>query len=362
MINNIFYELMEFLSTGLVGKLPDILIYYGAFSLIKTNLGDYVLKRGSELKDVKKVLVPEEIKKKYDDVEINRITSLEFREIVSEFASFLLNNYPEEVLVNFYNNINEISVNKGLASLLHGAGAYYHYESNKIDILDFSAIYHELFHLASSYYDKENNIAYCGFCQITPDPYFSSNSKEIGRGLEEGYTELLTHRYFGEKHKMSWSYLFEVGVARRIEEIVGLEKMERLHLTSNLKGLLEELKKYSSEEEISDFLTSLDLLSNNDFMLLNEEDVKEKVVEVYSFVFKTAIMKIKKQFDDGNISFEEYHNMIDDYIVDFETSVGYNGEYYDIFPTDELTDFLEDVGFDIYNVFGIHEDSNRLVA
>ena len=29
--------------------------------------------------------------------------------------------------------------------------------------------------------------------------------------------------------------------------------MERLHLTSNLKGLLEELKMYSSEEEISDF-------------------------------------------------------------------------------------------------------------
>ena len=73
----------------------------------------------------------------------------------------------------------------------YNAIGIYNARNNKISFVNgvnSNTIFHELFHMASSYLDKENKILYGGF-------YQSSKGLNIGRGLDEGYTELLANRY-----------------------------------------------------------------------------------------------------------------------------------------------------------------------
>ena len=74
------------------------------------------------------------------------------------------------------------------------------YNNNELDCL-----FHELFHMSSTVVDKERNLIFTGFSQFSKKKnYF------IGKGITEGYTQLLTERCFGDTHKIRQTYIVQV--------------------------------------------------------------------------------------------------------------------------------------------------------
>ena len=85
---------------------------------------------------------------------------------------------------------------------------------------------------------EKNNIEYCGF-QIR----LLDINGEIGRGLNEGYTELLSERYFN----VSATYWFERVFAIQLEKIVGEDFLKENYFNHNLQAIRDKLAEYSSK-------------------------------------------------------------------------------------------------------------------
>lgn len=118
-------------------------------------------------------------------------------------------------------------------------------------------IFHELFHMSSRRADE--NYWICGFHQIKKNLVSGEDDCDIGAGLDEGYTQLLTERYFGNKG-IKKAYGLFVDLVRHIEILVGREKMEMLYSQADLRGLIDELQKYATYEDIIDLLDDLDYI------------------------------------------------------------------------------------------------------
>ncbi len=122
------------------------------------------------------------------------------------------------------------------------------------DYLD-ESIYHEFLHMASTFFTKDK-IDHSGLSQtrVTKDNFIN-----IGHILNEGYTEVLNKRYFQDESYTS-VYPFESFISELIEEIIGKRKMEKMYLSANLNGFINELSKYDDKENIIDLLKSIDIL------------------------------------------------------------------------------------------------------
>ena len=242
----------------------------------------YKLNRDYKVKDINKIHILPEIDRKYYEIDITRTIAEEYHEEIEEFVKVILENFPEYVLKNFYNNINELEiiykkfgiVNKILSTNITGD---YAPDRNLIRTTKenyIASIFHELFHMASSF--CKDGICYSGFYQYSSKP----GTISIGKGINEGYTELLHRRYFLERYGFRGgdSYEYETNIAKNLEKIVGREKMEHLYLGADLPGLVNELRKYSTDEEISKFISNMDFLEEhmNDGKLIPGD--KEKII------------------------------------------------------------------------------------
>lgn len=332
LINNI----MVFSKMLLQNFIPTI-TYFTANKVLST----YTLHKDFKPKDISNVSIPLELKQKYTDLEISQIGSKKIREAVLEFANVLEKEFPKDSLINFYNNVNEVKIRRDVRILLLSADGVHSCEKNKIKYFTISSIYHELFHMASSFFNKENKLGYTGFSQT----YYKLKITNIGVGINEGYTELLAHRYFGEKHKMPKSYKFEVGIVEELEKIIGQEEMKKLYLNANLTGLIENLKQYASEEEILNFITGVDLVHNHssDLFLLKNDKMRTSIINIYTFILQAYITKLKKQVETGIITINEFVEQSTQYIKSLGTSVKVGGHNYEFLTADSLHDNLEKV-------------------
>lgn len=98
-----------------------------------------------------------------------------------------------------------------ISSELGLADACYDYANNQIRYTDISqnvkSLYHELFHMASTVI--EDNTIFNGYLEETVENLESFNTiSERGRGLNEGYTELLSERYFNSATQYDLERLF----------------------------------------------------------------------------------------------------------------------------------------------------------
>ena len=316
-------------------------------------LSTYTLHKDFQPKDISKVSIPLELKKKYTKVEIEQISSEKIREAVFEFADVLEKEFPQDALINFYNNVNEVKIRRNNLLFLIGVYGVYSSKSNKINCGLLSSIYHELFHMASSAFNSESNICYGGFNQS----HLNLDSKfNIGKGINEGYTELLSHRYFGKKHKIKPTYEFEVVVVEKLEKIVGEEEMKRLYLNANLLGLIENLKQYASEEDIVNFITGVDLIINHEYesFLLSNNKIKASLTNIYNFLLKAYITKLKQQVVTGIITINEFLEQSNKYIKSLGTSVKIGNHNYEYLTIDSLLDNLEKIS-DIPQIYPNNE-------
>ncbi len=220
---------------------------------------------------------------------------------INKFIEMLHQKFPEELLLYFYRNIGSLDtkitsekddVNKETVVL-----GSYRADKNRMLVSDDEneiTIFHELFHMASTYYDFKTKTKYSGFCQNT-----------IGKGINEGYTQLLTNR---NTEGFSYFYLYETRIATMVEEIVGQEKMQKNYFTANLKGLIEELTKYISEEEVMKFIQALDFYQEYEFetSLLpgksQKLDSSKQFIE--KFLLEASLNKLKMVITTINLNSE----------------------------------------------------------
>ena len=199
-----------------------------------------------------------------DNIELdeNYLQALPIYDEILDFISVVFKDRNSIETINFYRNISCIQVmfrKKNLLDLIFGMydiGNYYPIY-NEMVITKSKSVNtskHELFHVASTYVDKNKNI-FSGFSQSVGCLYF------IGNAIDEGYTELLTKRYFGEEDGDKF-YFFETLAMSLVEKIVGRTKMERLYFQSNLRELILELCKYSSYEDTLKFISNMDLYND----------------------------------------------------------------------------------------------------
>ena len=109
--------------------------------------------------------------------------------------------------------------------------------------------------MSSTFYRESDGMIFCGFAQGY------KGKKIIATGINEGYTQLLAERYFGESKDILKAYSCEKSIAEKLEMIVGKEKMQSLYLNANLYGLIQELKQYEDENTIMQFISDVDFLN-----------------------------------------------------------------------------------------------------
>ena len=130
----------------------------------------------------------------------------------------------------------------------------YNFVLNRIRFKNVSALIHELLHLSSSYYDKEKNIAEIGFSQVDDEKV-----AEIGRGLNEGYTELLASRIIEDKPKAT---IWLVEIAKLFELFFDNPKdMENLYFRHDLPGFIHYMEEFIPNDKLMDIIIRLDRIN-----------------------------------------------------------------------------------------------------
>lgn len=323
--------------------IKPVLICY----IASRTIGDYVLNRRHKNNNYLKVYIPEEIDKKFkniSDIDIKRMSSLKYAEQIKKFTEVMIKTFRKEDLQNFYNNINLLSVeniNKK-KSFIHNYSTIGCYDTdiNTVYINDKyvdTTIYHELLHMASSKKIDEKN-SRTGF-------HYSTSHGSIGVGLNEGYTYLLSKRYFVASKNSG--YGFQLDVVEKLEEIIGKEKMESLYLNANLYGLINELREYEDEKTIMRFIYSLDFITDlggrQRRNFLGKKYLQESVFSTSNFLLRCYLKKKKSEFDTNKISYEELENSIFNYINDFGGHFKIEKEKYLFIKEEMLIETLDNI-------------------
>ena len=189
--------------------------------------------------------------------------------------------------------------------------------SNKINVET-----HELLHVSSTYFDKENKIIYCGFQQTFLKEDYDIEKKKgkretYGLGINEGYTQYLNEKLFESSNKLSTTaYKNEKIIAKGLERIVGEDKLKSLYFRADLNGLVNELCKYNKKEDVYKFITITDILSVMDGDITrNISEMNEAKAFVGSFLINTIIKSIKEKLE-----FRQVAKLVKEYVPYIESN------------------------------------------
>ena len=168
-----------------------------------------------------------------------------FEELNSDIANFYLilsENLPFAI-PNFLDKLSSLEIYISRDAYEEHTGKYFSDDNILVVYLPITGeyelspefretLYHELLHMTSSYNSKDKKVS--GFLNAVKTSF---SKIEIGSLLNEGYTELLTKRYF--KCTDNEYYKKEVLLASKIEEFIGREEMERAYFEGNLNYIIE---------------------------------------------------------------------------------------------------------------------------
>lgn len=255
----------------------------------------------------KDVIISKTILKK---IENNNLINKEFSKYVKTFINTLMEKNAGFDFTLFMNNISTLNI-VVTDKLIKPVSGRYDAKENIIYISeeDFLSgrdlgviIYHELLHMLSS--DGKRNGDYVGFRGM------------IGKGINEGYTEVLLSRYFDIQ---SNAYIIERRIAFLLEVIIGREKMEKLYSKNGFWGLVNEISKYTSDESVAYTLISdIDCVLENDLYLgVNRENKRKEFISWLRNVLITLMDTfINKQMvtlsskEDINLFFKEIEKFL----------------------------------------------------
>lgn len=190
----------------------------------------------------------------YDFVSLEERKKRVDRRKVKELLPYvekLIDHVDEELLKDMYRNLSEVKLVKKRTMFFSGIAGSYNTDSKIIEFSERDSIGHEILHMASSYHYKKKNEAHAGFKQ--------SNSKTfIGRGLNEGYTELLASRIYNKDGKVE-TYKNEVRIAKLFELFFNDPKdMEKYYFRHNLPGFIKYMQQFIPRKELMSMIITLD--------------------------------------------------------------------------------------------------------
>lgn len=234
-----------------------------------------------------------------------------YNDHLKNFKNVMEANFDSEKLSNFYYNSEWVKVNRVNFNPFSSNIGTYNYLNNKLRFNE-KSINHEFFHLSSTNYDS-----------IYISSGFVINIDDIGLGnaLNEGYTDLLTNRYFGED--IDDYYCIEAKYASNLEKIIGKEIMEDLYLKGDFFGLIRELKKYYDINEIEKFLIDFDAISlyRNNYLSNEEASIINNISEdCICFLIKGFCKVIKKDSYSIEIKIQE--------IIDYYNNINYTYNFF----------------------------------
>lgn len=151
----------------------------------------------------------------------------------------------------------------------------------------YSTLIHELLHMASTREFEDGILT--GF-EI---PYL------LGLSLNEGYTEYLTEKYFTKGIEYVKSNSVNLFLAKGIENIIGSEIMQKHFFNADLNGLINELSKYATREEI---IRLLFLIDRQGRLMRESKDLFNIIEEIARLNAK----KLIRDLEQGLISYEDF--------------------------------------------------------
>lgn len=170
-------------------------------------------------------------------------------------------------------------------------------------------VLHELFHMASSNYDKETGISLSGF-----DKYPTNNIYDSNRGLTEGMTEVLACCGIPGTIEIASGYYIEEMFINQLTQIVGTQPLLDSYFGNLGNNLLREKLCEINDDvaKASSLFALIDL--NYSLHEKNEEQtilgtVQSKLVDYYS---QKILMDIEKGVPESEIrkSMDIYKNML----------------------------------------------------
>lgn len=300
-----------FLNTNLPKFFKKILTtFIDVYFVLQVFIGQEIIGKRIQMhrdfmpKNIKKVKMPPELTIDFlDTKEIHNKYEATLQTEVDTFLEILEKHFKAEDLAFFFRNIRSLDFKKVKqikgSSIGTNTLGYYMVRNNKITLLkDFNTntIIHELFHMASSYRDKKNDVSYSGFRQ-------KGKGIDLGNGINEGYTELLANRYSNIVD--SNCYIFESEAAKILEKIIGKDLMQSLYLQANLKGLITELSKYQTEEKIKQFLQNLDLWEKYKYDTNLSHKMDNCLKNIGTFLLEIYLEKTKRELKETYLKKED---------------------------------------------------------
>ena len=266
-----------------------------------------------------------------DNIDYSRFNA-ETSKFIESFEKTLKEKLPNINLSFFYSNVNIVTINEidETYDMNEKINPAYFQVDYTDKILDCRINYikgkndhlsHEALHLSTS--TVIDNKYYVGFKQS-----LTLNQKEctIGKGLNETYTSILDIRYFknNTNDDEEPTYMVSRHLVRKLEEIIGQNTMEELYFNADLKGLINELEKYNTLDNIIAFIVILDDI-NWYYTHFNEFDKENKNNVIFflkiaykyigDFLVSTYINKINDEIQNNNADSKELAKKLKKFIV-----------------------------------------------
>lgn len=209
----------------------------------------------------------------------------ELEEEIKSFLIIMLENFPTFPLERFKETFATLNINN--RTLENNTSFYYNdLNSKSINLLSKDDLFHEFLHFAS---DKN-----CEGKLMVGFEYSDEKIKRLGIGLNEGYTQLLANRCFPSSEHL-FRELYTMEVVKRLEDVIGREKMGDLYFNGNLFDIINELTELSSEEEAKQFILDLDNLCKiyhkNGTFGQNIEFMNELLNKLCQYIDKCVLAK-----------------------------------------------------------------------
>lgn len=255
---------------------------------------------------------------------------------IKKFKKVMEKNFNSKDLFYYYANIDDLSVEKVDELYSKKISACYDIIDNTIEIKNRTkyTMFHELFHMAAR------------------NGYDTGFERTIGtnvhnRGLNEGYTDLLTHRYFGNLEEDDVGYPIEMTMARMIEEIIGKNIMEKLYLNCN--GV--EVEAYLVQCMGIKAYTMLNLLDDIERMtkqdIYSEERLQKKIKQIYIYILEGYIKNQYILYKNNDVDIPTVLNNIDNFTKRYGNIIKYDNADYSIYTDKILSKVLKN---NLYNI------------
>lgn len=274
----------------------------------------YSIKKDESLSNLSAIDIPPVLK--YTFKEVNKIKKGIYDKGLLNFYNTITNGIENYNFPYMHENLKTLKIYpiyiRNPRFLRRKVAAYYNCIKNIVrytKAVKDKVLPHELFHMASTVKRPSDGSIFSGFSQSTN----RGNYELLGRGINEGYTQLLTERYFNVGYKV---YSIESLIASKLENIIGKENMEKMYFDANLKGLTYELSKYMDEKSIIIFLYAVDCLGelysqtdiNQDFSW-----IKKAYYYVVEFLMNIKAQKIKEEETNFKFAKRELREFVEEF-------------------------------------------------